>query len=163
MSCSLVGKNFGAELDILVLSAADFGKNLFYLNDLEIESTIELFKINVLSNIFLIKSLINKMGNFKIGKLIFISTGNASINGNSSNEMLGYKFTKTCMNQIMRTLAQELINKNIISVCVNPGWVRTNMGGINATTSVEEASYNFYQFSNKLEIKHNGLFFKSRF
>ncbi len=157
--CEIVSKNFGANLDLLILNAASFGNDCYYLDEkIKIEKLIELFNVNVFSNLILIKNLSQKMGIELIGKIIFISTGNASIYGNKNNEMFGYKITKTTMNQAIRTISNEYINRNIVSVCLNPGWVKTKIGGINATLTTDIAAQQIFYFSQNLNLTHNGKY-----
>ena len=52
----------------------------------------------------------------------------------------GYRFSKTALNALTRTLADELQNTQIKANSVCPGWVRTHMGGEGAERSVEEGA-----------------------
>jgi NAD(P)-dependent dehydrogenase (short-subunit alcohol dehydrogenase family) len=112
----------------------------------------------VLSNIILINNLLPKIKSLNFGKLVFISTGNASIGGNANNEMFGYKITKTTMNQVIRTMSYSNILKNIISVSLNPGWVKTKMGGLNAPLTPEDAASRIFDFIKAVNVTHNGKF-----
>jgi NAD(P)-dependent dehydrogenase (short-subunit alcohol dehydrogenase family) len=52
----------------------------------------------------------------------------------------GYRLSKTALNALTRILADELQDTGIKVNSVCPGWVRTEMGGPNATLSVEEGA-----------------------
>jgi NAD(P)-dependent dehydrogenase (short-subunit alcohol dehydrogenase family) len=50
----------------------------------------------------------------------------------------GYRISKTALNALTKILAAELEDTNIAVNSVCPGWVRTQMGGDNATSSISE-------------------------
>jgi len=52
----------------------------------------------------------------------------------------GYRLSKTALNAVTRILADELKDTRIKVNSVCPGWVKTDMGGANATLSVEEGA-----------------------
>jgi NAD(P)-dependent dehydrogenase (short-subunit alcohol dehydrogenase family) len=52
----------------------------------------------------------------------------------------GYRLSKTALNAVTRILADELLGTGVKVNAVCPGWVRTNMGGPDATLSVEDGA-----------------------
>ena len=50
-----------------------------------------------------------------------------------------YRASKAAMNAVMRSLAADLKGRGITVVSLHPGWVRTDMGGTDATLSVAES------------------------
>jgi NAD(P)-dependent dehydrogenase (short-subunit alcohol dehydrogenase family) len=52
---------------------------------------------------------------------------------------VGYRASKAALNKIGQCLADDLKPEGIAVVSMHPGWVRTDMGGPNATLGVEES------------------------
>jgi NAD(P)-dependent dehydrogenase (short-subunit alcohol dehydrogenase family) len=52
----------------------------------------------------------------------------------------GYRVSKAMLNLLTRTLAQELKGKGVLDNSVCPGWVKTDMGGPNATRTVKQGA-----------------------
>ena len=50
-----------------------------------------------------------------------------------------YRTSKAAVNMLMRSAAIDLKPRGIACVVINPGWVRTDMGGPNARLSPEES------------------------
>ena len=62
-----------------------------------------------------------------------------SIANNTGGSSYGYRASKAALNQLNRSLSAELAPLGFHTLCMHPGWVRTDMGGPNATLSPEES------------------------
>ena len=62
-----------------------------------------------------------------------------SIADNTSGGYYAYRMSKAALNMASMSLARDLAREKIVSVVINPGWVPTDMGGVNATTPVTES------------------------
>ena len=71
--------------------------------------------------------------------MVNVSSGLGAL-ADMSGRMLGYRASKTALNALSRILAAELTGENIKVNAVNPGWVRTDMGGAGASRSLEEGA-----------------------
>ena len=58
-----------------------------------------------------------------------------------------YKISKTALNMYTRTLAMRLHENSITVSSVHPGWVKTDMGGLEADITPEEAAKNIYNLA----------------
>lgn len=90
--------------------------------------------------------------------IVMMSTGNASIGGNTAGEMFAYRASKSALNQIGRTMAWEWAAEGITTVMLNPGWVRTDMGGPNAPLTPAEAATAIVRFVTEADPALNGRF-----
>lgn len=71
-------------------------------------------------------------------RIINISSGMGQLSDMGSGA-LAYRVSKTALNAVTKILANELAGRNIHVNAVCPGWVKTDMGGKNATRSVENS------------------------
>ena len=59
----------------------------------------------------------------------------ASIADNTSGGSIAYRSSKAAVNMVMRSAAVDFAPRGISCVLVNPGWIRTGMGGAGAPLS----------------------------
>ena len=57
-----------------------------------------------------------------------------------------------------RCLAIDLRDDDVISVVINPGWVQTDMGGADATITVDESVTGMLREIDKLTLADTGTF-----
>jgi len=71
--------------------------------------------------------------------IVTLTSGMRSIADNTSGGSILYRSSKAAVNMVMRSLAIDLASRGITCVVINPGWVRTDMGGPNATLEPSES------------------------
>jgi len=71
------------------------------------------------------------------GKLICISSGMGSIGEAESSLGWVYRASKAALNMTVKCASFDYPNATLVAMC--PGWVRTDMGGPNATLSTEQS------------------------
>src|SRR4029434_9898876 len=74
----------------------------------------------------------------KAPRVINVSSGGGQLTGGAGGWAPAYCISKTALNAVTVQLAAALPNYAVNSVC--PGWVRTDMGGSNATRSSAEGA-----------------------
>ncbi|KAK6041716.1 hypothetical protein COOONC_20779 [Cooperia oncophora] len=69
--------------------------------------------------------------------ILNISSGVGSVSTNTSGSgkfgSLAYRMSKSALNALMKTMSIDLESEHILIVSFCPGWVKTDMGGPNAT------------------------------
>lgn len=93
-------------------------------------------------------------------KLINISSGMGSIEQNLNPEgpYDGYSTSKAAVNMLTRRLAGQLNSQGIAVVCMDPGWVQTDMGGSGAPTPIPEAVAQIATTIEKISLNNSGNF-----
>lgn len=92
------------------------------------------------------------------GKALTITSGMGSIGDASSPMAMMYRTSKAAVNMAMRVRAMQLAPKGIAVAVINPGWVRTDMGGEKAPTSVEDSVAGMRRVIETLTVEEAGSF-----
>lgn len=71
--------------------------------------------------------------------VVTINSGMGSVGDNSSGDSIPYRSSKAAVNIVMRTVAIDLADRGIVSVLINLGWVKTDLGGSNAPLTANES------------------------
>ena len=79
--------------------------------------------------------------------------------GMGSLASIAYRSSKAAVNMVMRSLAIDLAPRGITCVVVNPGWVRTDMGGAHATLAPAESVTALRRLIETLGPTQSGKFF----
>lgn len=146
-------------IDTLVCSAGDFGSEAYLLGQFNNDAFVRTFAVNCIAPAILARELKPQLEAGARRHIVFMSTGNASLAGNTTGEMLAYRTSKAALNQLMRNIAAEWGPQGFAAVALNPGWVRTDMGGENAPLSIKQAAAEIHDFCENLLGKAlNGQF-----
>src|SRR5438094_8175576 len=126
-------------LDVLVNNAGimmDGDDAILEVSDNIFRRTIE---TNVLGALRATRAFAPLLVKSKAPRVINVSSSGGQLTGGADGWSPAYCISKTALNGVTSKLAAALPKFAVNSVC--PGWVRTDMGGRNATRSVEEGSY----------------------
>ena len=139
-----IEKEFGF-VDILINNAGIFIKDYeIPAIETDLESILKTFNINTLGALRVCKAMVPLMN--KSGRIINISSGMGQLDEMESGAT-AYRLSKTSLNALSKILSNELSGCGIKVNTICPGWVKTDMGGPNATLSVEESSSKIVEFS----------------
>lgn len=128
------------------------------MRNLNLEIVKETFDVNVLGPIRVTRYFLPLLEKGKEKKIIHITSLMGSIDDNKSGGDYAYRISKAALNMMNRSLAHELREQGICSVVMHPGWVKTEMGGTEAPTSVDESVRGIMTVISKLKFKDSGSF-----
>ncbi len=80
--------------------------------------------------------------------------------GREMRRDIGYNASKAALNMITRATAGTLEDAGVRALAVHPGWVRTDMGGAEATLSAEESAAGILALVDRAGPDENGGFFR---
>jgi NAD(P)-dependent dehydrogenase (short-subunit alcohol dehydrogenase family) len=147
-------------IDVLICNAATFADGAGTIEWFHPDALGGAFAVNTIAPLVMARSLKPNLEKGSRRLIVMMSTGNASLAGNTTGSLLGYRVSKTALNQAVRTLAAEWGPHGYTIVALNPGWVKTDMGGPNAELSVEEATDQILTFVQDVSVQRplNGCF-----
>ena len=152
-----VSKNIHNPIDYLICNAGiNNGYGSIFDQDHTHEKMLEVLNVNVIGSILTIKHF-SKILN-KDAKIILISSI-MGVQNHSGSSALIYRASKAAVNNIMISISEEFKSKKITVASFHPGWVRTDMGGPNATLSTKESASSLIKNFENLTFENTGKFF----
>ncbi|WP_282160593.1 SDR family NAD(P)-dependent oxidoreductase [Ulvibacterium marinum] len=120
------------------------------------------FRVNTIGPALISQALLPFLE--KGAKLIQISSGLGSLGqgSNLNNNLSAYAASKCALHSITVHLAEKLRTKNIMVFVINPGWVKTKMGGDEAPTTIDEAIGNITGTIERLTFEQTGSFLSEK-
>lgn len=92
-------------------------------------------------------------------KVINLSTGISSISTRDRGGMYSYTASKAALNMLIKNLGFDMAEFGITTIVIDPGWVKTDMGGPNAWITPKESVLGILQVVDGLSLEHSGKFF----
>ncbi len=149
------------QLHVLVNNAAILPDEISPALSVGLEEVRETIETNVYGVLRLSQKLIPPMIENNYGRIINLSSGMGQLSDMGSG-YLAYRVSKTALNAVTRVLAQETSGYDIQINAVDPGWVKTDMGGPNATSTPEEGADTVVWLSTRPAGEPSGMFYKNR-
>ena len=152
-----VSKNIHNPIDYLICNAGiNNGYGSIFDQDHTHEKMLKVLNVNVIGSILTVKHF-SKILN-KDAKIILISSIMGVQNHSGSSATI-YRASKAAVNNIMISISEEFKLQKITVVSFHPGWVRTDMGGPNATLSTKESASSLIKNFENLTFENTGKFF----
>jgi NAD(P)-dependent dehydrogenase (short-subunit alcohol dehydrogenase family) len=149
----------GQAIDLLINSAGIMGAPHQRTGHIDYGSWAEVLDVNTLGPMRVLEAFTEHLARSERKLAVTITSGMGSIADNTSGGSIAYRSSKAAVNMAMRSAAIDLRERGITCVVVNPGWVRTDMGGPNATLSVEASVTAMRKLIDGLGPAQSGKFF----
>nr|WP_294168047.1 SDR family oxidoreductase [uncultured Sphingomonas sp.] len=143
-------------LDLLIANAGIYGPAEARSAD-DGRAWQEVLTVNCIAPTLLARALLRNVAATK-GKLIAVSSRMGSI-ADSSTGSIAYRSSKAALNMAWHVLALETKADGIIAATLNPGWVKTDMGGSGAPLSPPDSVAGMREVIAKLTPAQSGGFY----
>ncbi|GIW21719.1 MAG: short-chain dehydrogenase [Candidatus Sericytochromatia bacterium] len=155
-------KNKYGKLDVLINNAGVFLENQenssFFNCDIDIiKQTME---INFFGALKVSKKFVDLLKQSDDARIINMSSGMGQLS-EMGGGYIGYRVSKTSLNALTRIMSNELRKYKIKVNTMCPGWVKTDMGGPNATRELPQGADTAVWLAT-VEDCPTGKFFKDR-
>jgi NAD(P)-dependent dehydrogenase (short-subunit alcohol dehydrogenase family) len=147
-------------LDVLVNNAGIIveGDNaILEISDELFRKTLE---TNTLGALRVTRAFVSLLRKSKAPRVINVSSGGGQLTGGADGWAPAYCISKTALNGVTSQLAAALPKFAVNSIC--PGWVRTDMGGENASRSMEEGADTIVWLAAEAPHEFTGKFLRDR-
>ena len=152
-----LGAGIAAPLDLLIANAGTMTPENGDTAD-DARAWAEMLTVNCIAPYLLAKSVLRQVAAAR-GKLIALSSGMGSI-GESSGGYVPYRTSKAALNMAWHSLAIEARPHGVIAAAIDPGWVKTRMGGPGAQISAEQSVGDMRRLIERLSLDQSGGFLK---
>ena len=125
-------------LDVLINNAGVILEGDNSITELDPATVTKTFHTNTLGPLLVTQAFLPLLSRSNAPRIINVSSGGGQLAEGMDTWAPAYCLSKTALNAVTCLCAAALPNFSINSVC--PGWVRTDMGGSNATRSPEEGA-----------------------
>lgn len=146
-------------IDVLINNAGIIGGQHQALGDIDYEVWEQTIRTNVFAPYRVAEALIERVAASERRVIANVSSLMGSIADNSSGGRYIYRSSKTALNMVVVNLAQDLAEQGITVLALHPGWVKTDMGGANATVTPQDSAAGLRKVIAGAVPEQSGCFF----
>jgi NAD(P)-dependent dehydrogenase (short-subunit alcohol dehydrogenase family) len=151
-------------LDVLINNAGVYaarvtsgGQPAERLGELKFDDALHVLRVNAVAPLMIAQAFLDLLKRGRSPKLISITSGYGSVSGNTGFPYY-YAASKAALNMAMRSFAGDGAASGIVTVVMNPGWVRTDMGTSAAPLAPDESVSGMIKVIDGLTSADNSRF-----
>jgi NAD(P)-dependent dehydrogenase (short-subunit alcohol dehydrogenase family) len=145
-------------IDLLINNAGVSGPRVVAPNAVDYAAWSEVLRANTMAPLKMSAAFFDHLAKGRQRKIITISSKMGSMSDNTSGGAYIYRSSKAAVNAVMKSLSMDLRDQDFIVVVLNPGWVRTDMGGPGASIDAFESVAGMRDVINNLRLEDSGRF-----
>lgn len=123
-------------IDLLINNAGISGPRGYSVGSIPFDAWEEVLRTNTLGPLRVAEALLDAVARSDRRLLVFLTSGLGSIGQGGGGYYL-YGSSKAALNKAVKSLSSDLRPRGVGCLLFHPGWVRTDMGGPNASVGVE--------------------------
>lgn len=149
----------GLPIDLVINNAGIYGPRVTRYDSIDYAAWPEVVRVNVMAPLKMTAVLTPNLAASSLRIAVGISSLMGSIEDNTSGGSYIYRSSKAALHAVARSLAIDLRSRKIIVCVLNPGWVRTDMGGSAAMLDPFESVAGMRDVISRLTLRESGYFF----
>ena len=146
-------------IDILLSNAGIYGPRGVSFGEVDAVAWRQVLEVNTIAPLMLAQAFIEQVAISRQKLVAMISSKMGSIADNGSGGSYIYRTSKTAVNQVVKSIANDVEGRGISAISLHPGWVRTEMGGPNGEIDVNESVAGLKQVLTGAGLAQSGQFF----
>lgn len=146
-------------LDILINNAGIIGPAARAADPVDPAAFLEVFATNTLAPLAVTQALLPNLqaAPSGLGRVLSVSSQMAWM-GYAKSDHIAYRASKAALNKVMQGLATDLAPMGIVAVAIDPGWMRTRMGGPQADHDPDVVAADLIALAARLGPADTGAF-----
>ncbi len=144
-------------IDILINNSGVIGPGRQSSLDMDFHGFELTLAINTIGPLRVSQAFLQHLRKSDNGRLLIISSIMGSM-AQTSFDRIAYRASKAGVNKVLQGLASDLEPEGIAAVSIHPGWVRTDMGGPNASIAPEASAAGILEIADRLSLSATGRF-----
>lgn len=148
-------------LDVLVNNAGIIGPAARAIGPLDPAAFLETFRVDTLAPLAVTQALLPCLRAAPTGRgRVLAISSQMSFMGYAKSDHIAYRAAKAALNKVMQGLATDLAPDAIPVAVIDPGWLRTDMGGPLADLEPAEAARAILSVAEGLDMSRSGQFLR---
>jgi len=146
-----------APVDIVINNAGIIGPDRQSTLDMDFTGFAQTLAVNALAPLAVVQAVLPALAP---GARILSVSSQMAWMGYAKSDRIAYRASKAALNKVMQGLATDLHPQGIAVALVDPGWVRTDMGGDDADLEPDTVAQGILQLAERLTLADTGRFFR---
>lgn len=131
----------------------------FSLARLDESSLLHMLSVNAVAPLLVTQKFLPMLVKGASPVIAFMSSEMGSIGHKNAGEIeYSYSASKAALNMLARSLAFEVSNQGVAVVCLNPGWVATDMGTSRAPLQPDPVAKSLWSVIDGVSLANTGSF-----
>lgn len=142
-------------LDVLINNAGIIGPAAHAADPVDPAAFLEVMAVNTLAPLAVTQAMLT---NLAPGSRVISISSQMAWTGYGKSDHIAYRASKAALNKVMQGLATDLAPSGVIAVVLDPGWMRTEMGGAEADLDPAEVARQTIALAARLTPADSGAF-----
>ncbi len=126
---NLVDKLSDTAIDWLINNAGTTGVRGVTIGNIRRDNVLNVMNVNCLGAIKLSEALLPNLSKSEEKLIINLGSRLGNISNNQPDRAYAYRASKAALNRFMRSFAVDVAELGINIILIDPGWVKTDLGG----------------------------------
>jgi NAD(P)-dependent dehydrogenase (short-subunit alcohol dehydrogenase family) len=151
-------------LDLLINNAGVYSRRgsadpTERLGTLRFDDALHVLRTNAVAPLMVTQRCLDLLEAGRAPRVVAISSEYGSVSENTDGFPYYYAASKAALNMLMRSLAPEARRRGIVTAILDPGWVRTDMGGPQAPLTPVRSVAGMMAVIDGLSARDSGRFY----